>query len=497
MRRLALPLLVVGVLLVGAFYSARRAHVAPQARPQSSSTKSVEQPPAAAAHPTAEVESGCFGSIPASGQKTSYGTDSDGDLQSGGKREFFDQGNGTILDVNTGLVWEKKALYENVDVNCTAVETCPNPHDADNRYLWTLSESAMDGPIVTVFLEQLNHRCERDTRISCQDDSDCTAAGGHCGFTGQRDWRIPNWKELLTIVDFDAIGPSVGKAFNDGCSEACNGIDCSCTVPNVYWTSSTSLEDPTSGGYVGFYDGNVHADTKNHAFFVRAVRGGMQSPDSSCDRFFPQSGQTISYGPHSDGAVLAGGTLRYRDNGDGTLTDQNTGLMWEKKAAYANNTVNCDSSQDCPNPHDGDNRYSWGSGESLDGSVVSLFLEQLNHRCDRDTTITCQQDADCAATAGPCGFAGHRDWRLPQVKELHSIVHYGQLVPSVSEAFTAGCTETCDVKSCSCTARGHHWTGTTYQGDPSWAVFVGFFDGNVFAEEKSKYRHVRAVRAGY
>jgi len=32
-----------------------------------------------------------------------------------------------------------------------------------------------------------------------------------------------------------------------------------------------------------------------------------------------------------DGTVQAGGALSFHDNGDGTITDQNTGLMWEQK----------------------------------------------------------------------------------------------------------------------------------------------------------------------
>ena len=34
-----------------------------------------------------------------------------------------------------------------------------------------------------------------------------------------------------------------------------------------------------------------------------------------------------------DGTVEAGATLRYVDNGNGTVTDKNTGLVWEKKIA--------------------------------------------------------------------------------------------------------------------------------------------------------------------
>jgi len=43
----------------------------------------------------------------------------------------------------------------------------------------------------------------------------------------------------------------------------------------------------------------------------------------------------------------AGATLSYTDNGDGTITDNNTRLMWEKK-------------DDSGGIHDQDNGYTWG-----------------------------------------------------------------------------------------------------------------------------------------
>jgi len=43
------------------------------------------------------------------------------------------------------------------------------------------------------------------------------------------------------------------------------------------------------------------------------------------------TGQTTSYGPGSDGDLQKGVVRQYVDNGDGTITDLKTGLMWEKK----------------------------------------------------------------------------------------------------------------------------------------------------------------------
>src|SRR5262245_12484709 len=64
----------------------------------------------------------------------------------------------------------------------------------------------------------------------------------------------------------------------------------------------------------------------------------------------PASGQISFYGPDSDGDVQAGATLSYTDNGDGTITDNNTGVMGEKK-------------DDSGGIHDVDNAYTWCAGD--------------------------------------------------------------------------------------------------------------------------------------
>lgn len=58
--------------------------------------------------------------------------------------------------------------------------------------------------------------------------------------------------------------------------------------------------------------------------------------------------------------------------------------------------------------------YATSSGP--DGPAFTNFLVTLNDRCRDDVTVDCTThgEADCVAgPGGPCGFAGHRDWRLP------------------------------------------------------------------------------------
>ena len=161
----------------------------------------------------------------------------------------------------------------------------------------------------------------------------------------------------------------------------------------------------------------------------------------------PGSGQIISYTPGDDGDIRAGGALSYTDNGNGTVTDNRTGLTWEKKTT-ANVTVN----------------YTWTG--ALD-YVVALNANS---------------------------FGGHSDWRLPNIKELLSILDYGRSNPSIDPIFGP-------------TSGGSNFAA--YWSSTSWAAFypqsnawgVEFMDiyGNPAAMipfGKSSSLRVRAVRGG-
>src|SRR5256886_17017803 len=82
--------------------------------------------------------------LPATGQTTCWdsngnaiscaGTGQDGELRKGAPLAYVDNGDGTVTDVNTGLVWEK--LSDDGTV-----------HDKDNMYTWT---NAFAGHVATL-----------------------------------------------------------------------------------------------------------------------------------------------------------------------------------------------------------------------------------------------------------------------------------------------------------------------------------------------------------
>ena len=171
------------------------------------------------------------------------------------------------------------------------------------------------------------------------------------------------------------------------------------------------------------------------------------------------SGEVIPcQGTGQDGDIQAGATLSYTDNGDGTITDNNTKLVWEKKSS--DGTI-----------HDFHTVYTWAD-------AFAVHVAGLN------------------AT----NFAGHNDWRLPNVKELQSIVNYGDVGPgaAVSTEFNNNCTAGITVLAGSCSAGSLTWSSTPnpVAGPPAKALFVTFSDGRVDAVSQSNTFHVRAVRGG-
>jgi hypothetical protein len=193
---------------------------------------------------------------------------------------------------------------------------------------------------------------------------------------------------------------------------------------------------------------------------------------------------------------------RFADNGDGTISDTQTGLMWEKKDRAGG-------------LHDVNNIHLWG-GDCSDGGGLCQPDGGAAATCVAATgnalgsTLGCAQCAGLAtcATRGlttiwqwlnqlnAAGLGGHSDWRIPSVSRDGGAAQLETIAdttapgcrsgpPCVPALFNTGCSPGCSVTGCSCTAPDYYWSATTYAADPhgAWGFyfFAGFVDfGNKF-----------------
>lgn len=234
---------------------------------------------------------------------------------------YTDNGDGTVTDTVTGLMWAKSP-----DLN-------------------------------------------GDGEIKAEDKrSFANAMSGAADFdlAGYGDWRVPTIKEMYSLMDFRGIDPSgynsdnpsgmipfIDRTYFDfayGDTEAGERIiDSQMVSTNLYVGETPERE----GGYlfgVNFADGRIKGYGLNFkggdkTFYVMYVRGAE------------------GYGVNE-----------FTDNGDGTITDQTTGLMWAQA----------------------------DSGEGMDWPSALAWAQLMNAE----------------------EYLGHSDWRVPNIKELQGIVDY-------------------------------------------------------------------------
>lgn len=169
--------------------------------------------------------------VPKTGQTTSYATGDDGDLEKGvawPNPRFTDNANGTVTDNLTGLIWLKNA-------------DCFGTRD------WTTA---------------LN-----DAK---------TLASPACGLSDgstASQWRLPNIKELQSLVHYGVFTPALPNTAGTGewiANDPFSGVQSS-----RYW-SSTSRADVTSSAWgLGLGGGFVNGADKSGSSYVWPVRGGQ------------------------------------------------------------------------------------------------------------------------------------------------------------------------------------------------------------------------------
>ena len=137
-------------------------------------------------------------------------------------------------------------------------------------------------------------------------------------------------------------------------------------------------------------------------------------------------------------------TSRFAVNGDGTVTDNTTKMMW----------MRCALGQ------------SW-NGKACTGKAASYSWQEAN---------------DAVKRLNASGYAGHNDWVLPMVPNLASIVERRCLNPRINQTIFPA------------TAMGPFWTSMQKKDAPDFVYIIDFGHGGAGPLRKESKAHVRLMR---
>ena len=155
---------------------------------------------------------------------------------------------------------------------------------------------------------------------------------------------------------------------------------------------------------------------------------------------------------------------RYMDNGDGTVTDVETGLQWMRFSLG----------------------QEWKGGTCVGEAKTYTWKDALN------AAVALNRNG---------GYAGHGDWRLPTKDELLSQVYCSSGKPNTWNDTGRPCEgdfdqPTIHQQAFPNTPSSYFWSASAYAGYSDYAWYVFFDDGYADDDFKSNAFQVRLVRTG-
>jgi len=283
----------------------------------------------------------------------------------------------------TGLVWEIKTDDGSI-------------HDKDNKYTWCDTNPDTNG----------GYEGDCDLNANMED---FISSFNFTNFGGYNDWRVPTIKELASLINYNIVGP--GPKINTFF------FPYTITGDGGYWSSTTAAKT-NYGAWVVFFSRGVFAyyvKSENFSRHIFVVRGGKQREVNS----------------------------HFIDNHDGTITDQTTGLMWQK----------CSMGQ------------QWNNVTgACDGQAHANTWQGALQECEE------------------LSLAGYDDWRLPDTNDLLSIMDFSREEPCIDTTYFPH------------TESANYMPSTPVSGCNECVPSVYFRYGGTDYGYKTTEKYVRAVR---
>jgi len=277
-----------------------------------------------------------------------------------------------------------------------------------------------------------------------------------CGF-GISEWRLPNINELQSLVNFEEPNNvqwlmSQGFYFLN-------------VLPIRYWSSTSAADAPESNAwFINMVDGSIAEDSKLATYFIWPVRGTSNPAEDPPVGQIAETGQIVSKASYDDAYYATTPGL----NVGVPLPDPRyTFTYCDATGPCSDQDADCDANSSNNIVTDNLTSLVWPTDANLDG------LKTWGNALSFANSLT------------TCGYG---DWRLPNSKELFSLVDRSQSNPPLPAGYPFANVQT--------DADDRYWSSTSYASDPDMAWALGMISGSLAPWAKMDTAFVWPVRSG-